>query len=132
MKKIILSLGLMSLFMLFTAMSCDDDDNPTTCLDILQNLQSQKEIVETLAATSVCNENFECRYIAFGSKACGGPKTYLIYTTSIDTLALASLVQDYNQLESEYNVTCNQISDCTAPQPPIGFDCDNNQCIPVF
>lgn len=133
MKKIVLNLGFMSLFMLITAMQCDDDEfYTTTCEGQIQNLSFLKSDIEAMANASICSEEFECRYIAFGSKPCGGPWEFLIYTTSIDTLTLASLVETYNQMESEYNINCDAISDCSTPQPPTGFECENNQCIPIF
>lgn len=134
MKKTLFLFGLMSLFILSTAMQCDDDDNigASSCDSQLETLLNLRTDIEAMASASTCSEEFECRYIGFGSKACGGPKGFLIYTTSIDTLALSSLVENYNQLERDYNISCDQHSDCSVPQVPIGFECENNQCIPIF
>lgn len=132
MKKTILLLGFMSMFMLITAMQCDEDDSPAPCQQTLQTLTEYKASIQSLAATSVCNDNFECRYIAFGSKPCGGPWEFLVYSTSIDTLQLMTFVTDYNQLEANYNLICNAVSDCSTPQPPTSFSCENNLCIPIF
>ncbi|HLT33888.1 MAG TPA: hypothetical protein VKZ98_08870 [Aquaticitalea sp.] len=131
MKKTIVLFSLMSLFMLITAMKCDKDNLDSSCEDRTRYLLQLKSDIEALATTSICSEEFSCRYIGFGSKPCGGPWEYLIYTTSIDTLALTSLVMEYNQLEANYNINCDAISDCSVPIPPIGFDCENNQCIPL-
>lgn len=132
MKKSIITLGLISLFILSTAMQCDDDDVSESCENTAEHLLGLKMNIESLASASVCSEDFECRYIAFGSKPCGGPWEYLIYSTSIDTLALTNLVTEYNQLQANYNVTCNMVSNCMAAIPPIGFECVNNQCVPIF
>ncbi len=132
MKKTIFTLGLTSLFILFTAMQCDKDDISVNCEDIQLDLLEFKSSIEELANTSICSDEFECRYIAFGSKPCGGPWEFLIYTTSIDTLTLTSLVMEYNQLEANYNFNCGAVSDCSTPQPPISFGCENNQCIPLY
>ncbi len=133
MKKIILYFCLMPLFILTTATQCEDDDSIVpNCEILLENIEDIRLEIEDIANASICSDAFECRYVPFGSKACGGPKGYLIYTTSIDTLALISRVEAYNQLESEYNSTCNQFSDCTVPPPPVGFECQNNNCIPLF
>ena len=132
MKKTFALLSLMSLFMMLTAMQCDKDDLESSCEAQSANLIQLKSDIESMANASVCGDTFECRYIAFGSKPCGGPWEFLVYSTSIDTLALTSLVMEYNQLEANYNINCNMASDCSTPQPPIGFDCENNQCIPLF
>lgn len=132
MKKSIVLLGLIPVFLLTTAMSCEEDDAPINCGQTLKVLAEYKASIESLAAQSVCGEEFECRFIAFGSKPCGGPWEFLVYTTSIDTTQLLTFVADYNQLEANYNLICNPVSDCSAPQPPTGFGCENNQCIPIF
>lgn len=132
MKKTIFTLGFMSLFILLTAMTCSKEENPSACEETQMELLQFQSDIRALANTSVCSEEYECRYIAFGSKACGGPWEFLTYTTSIDTLAFTSLVAEYNQLENNYNLNCNIVSDCSTPQPPIGFDCQNSQCIPIY
>ena len=132
MKKSIITLGLMSLFISLTAMQCDDDDVSAYCENSVENLLILKANIGALASASVCSDEFECRYIAFGSKPCGGPWEYLIYTTSIDTEELTSLVNEYNQLEADYNVNCDAVSDCMAAIPPTGFECVDSECVPVF
>jgi len=44
------------------------------------------------------------------------PWAYIIYSTSIDTLELQTLVVDYNESENNYNITCGVVSDCSVPQ----------------
>ncbi len=132
MKKSIVLFGLISLFILTTAMSCDEDDSPINCGQTAQVLAEYKASIQSLADQSVCGDEFECRYIAFGSKPCGGPWEFLVYSTSIDTMQLMTFVADYNQLEANYNLICNAVSDCSTPQPPTGFNCENNECIPIF
>ena len=113
------------------ATTCEDD-TPSNCEERLESLAELKIEIESLVNTSVCNENTSCRYMAFGSKPCGGPWSYLIYSTSIDTLELKRLVDIYNDNEEIYNIKCDAISDCAFVNPPIGFDCENNICIPVY
>lgn len=133
MKKIILYVTFTFIFSaIFIACTMPDDDNAVTCEEMIEELQQLKTTIVEYAATSVCNEEFECNYIAFGSKPCGGPWEYLIYTTSIDTEQLVILVNDYNELESNYNLLCGGTSDCSIPNEPVGFTCEDNQCIPIF
>lgn len=132
MKKITYYLTLLVVLSLFFISCTLPDDDPVTCEEMIQELEQLKITIEDYAATSVCGEGFECNYIAFGSKPCGGPWEYLIYTTSIDTEQLIIMVNDYNELENNYNELCGAISDCTIPNEPIGFTCEENQCIPVF
>ena len=132
MKKTIIFTTLIILTCSIIVACTMPDDDPVTCEYLFQDLEHFKITIEEYASASICSDEFECRYIAFGSKACGGPWSYLIYTTSIDTLELQNLVADYNERENNYNITCGAISDCSVPSPPAGFTCEDNQCIPVF
>lgn len=120
-------------FIFLTAFNCTDlDDKYNSCENRQTYLNGQREEIRAFAASSICNDNFECRYIAFGSKPCGGAWEYLIYTTSIDTLELTNLVNGFNTMEATYNEECGAISDCMAFMPPTGFDCVDNTCIPIY
>jgi hypothetical protein len=77
------------------------------------------EVMRMIANVTATDAGF-CRTIAFGSKPCGGPQQYLIYSASAtDSTALAAAVARYNALESEINKREGRISDCmmvTQPQ----------------
>ncbi len=112
---------------------CSNDDDSLSCEERETILNEQRNYIRALAEASICSEDFECRYIAFGNKPCGGPWEYLIYTTSIDTLELTNLVTDFNNIEKTFNQNgCGGMSTCDVPQPPIGFNCVDNTCIPIF
>ncbi len=116
---------------LFMAFQCEDDSN-LIMEDEQKALMVSKKIIEDLAATSVCNENTKCKFIAFGSKPCGGPWSYLIYSTSIDVEKLENMVATYNANEADFNQKWGVVSDCSAALPPRSINCENNTCIPVY
>ena len=120
------------ILMLCVATQCDDDTIGPSCNDRLDSLSELNDQIQALVNTSECSDAFECRAIAFGSKPCGGPWEYLIYTTSIDTLELQTLVDEYNSIEADYNLNCDSVSDCAFVSPPSGFECSDGQCIPQF
>jgi len=132
MKSLKLTFVLISFCFFFVATQCDEDKPPLTFEEERAELNIYKDEIEDLAATSVCNENTECLFIGFGSKPCGGPWTYLIYTNSIDVGQLLLWVDDYNQLEQELNEKWEIISDCSIASPPVGFECIDNTCNPIF
>lgn len=111
---------------------CLSDDVPSDCQNRLNYLSDLRVDILDLIDTSVCDEESECRFIGLGSKPCGGFWEYKIYTTSIDTLQLQSLVAAYNALEADYNENCDAVSNCSVPAQPIGFTCEDNQCIPIY
>ncbi|RXJ52257.1 hypothetical protein [Gelidibacter gilvus] len=131
MRKSTFVLKLAVLFLLLTAFTCDDQDD-RSCEDYVSKLEDIRTKIETLVETSECNKDLECHFLAFGSKPCGGPWSYLVYSTAIDTLELRSLVDAYNKMEQEYNVACQQYSDCMFVSPPLRLECENNKCIAIY
>ncbi len=109
--------------------SCEDDDSQEG--DRIE-LDALKTSIEDLAATSVCSETAECKFIGLGSKPCGGPWEYLIYSTSIDVEQLEDLVEDYNKKEADFNAKWGIASDCALANPPSSINCENNRCVAVF
>lgn len=129
--KTITLLSLSCLFILLTAFTCDEQDS-LSCEERISKLNAMQSTIQNFAETSVCNDNFECRSIPFGSKPCGGPWSYLVYSTSIDTLKLTNLVDTYNQLEKILNSECGRTSDCAFVNPPQQLQCKNNNCIATY
>lgn len=100
--------------------------------DDLAELNNLKEEIELLVDSGVCSENSDCDSIAFGSKACGGPKTYLVFSTSINVELLQQKVETYNALENSFNKKWGIISDCSMPSPPTKVECINGKCTAIY
>lgn len=146
MKKTLRLLSFLSFSLLLMAFQCDsNDDEPiiinnsfsncegiTNCEDITSCLNNLQIEIDELVNASICSEDFECRYIAFGAKPCGGPWSYLTYSTSIDTLQLTNLVENYNTTQENFNMNCGGASDCAFISPPTSLECLDNICIPVY
>ena len=103
-----------------------------------QQQLDQKEITDleheimALVNSSVCTNETECAFIAFGSKACGGPNSYLVYSNSIDTDLLIRKVTLYNQMQHDYNIEYGIISTCDVPPQPTSVICENNKCKALY
>lgn len=132
MKKSISKFILVPLCLFLFSTQCKDDIAPFTQEQETQELSLLRQSIENLASQSVCNESTECAYIAFGSKPCGGPWSYLVYSNSINTEELESMVEGYNQKEALYNTSWNIISECSIVNPPSSLICENNTCIAVY
>lgn len=98
----------------------------------LAELTSLQEEIELLIDAGICSENSDCDYLAFGSKACGGPKAYLVFSTSIDVALLQQKVATYNALENAFNKKWGIISDCSFLLPPTSVACINGNCKAVY
>lgn len=111
--------------------SCSDTSDETRDLE-KQQLKVLKNEIEQMVEASQCSENSECDFIAFGSKPCGGPWSYIVYPTSIDVESLKSKVEYYNEQENLFNIKWEVISDCLFVGPPSGVECVDGKCEAVY
>ncbi len=75
--------------------------------------------VMTMIGDPTCANVAQCRTTAFGSKPCGGPWRYLVYSTAVtDSVKLAALVGRYNEMEAQINQREGRMSDCRMVLPP--------------
>jgi predicted transcriptional regulator len=130
MKKIILLLVLFSSIII----SCEilESSNNNTQEEELAELIAHHDYILSLVASATCSSNSTCEYVAVGSKACGGPKSYLVYPSSMETSLLLEQVTIYNLKEQQYNQKWGIVSDCMFVSPPIRVDCINNKCVAIY
>jgi hypothetical protein len=86
---------------------------------VLNGPDSLRAVIEAARGEPGCTAEGQCRAIAFGAKPCGGPWSYLVYSTATaDTLRLAEAVAAYNRREADLNREQNRSSDCLFVSPP--------------
>lgn len=122
---------LKTIALLAIVLSCANNTESTKA-DDLAELNALQEEIELLIDSGVCSENSDCDYVAFGSKACGGPKAYLVFSTSIDVELLQQKVEKYNALENAYNQKWDIISDCAYLLPPTSVACISGKCTAIY
>jgi hypothetical protein len=85
------------------------------------------DIVEYIG-TPYCSGEDDCRIIGAGSKPCGGPWMYLIYSAStVDEEHLQGLVSEHASYEDYMNMKYGYMSTCDVPAPPI-LECHEGIC----
>ena len=94
----------------------------------LEQLEAKKTVIENYINTFSCSESLGCNYIAFGSKPCGGPRTYLVFSNSINLTQLQEMVAEFNEMDHLRNIQTNAVSDCSVPLPPNEIGCVNGVC----
>lgn len=94
-------------------------------------LQAQLNDIENFVESGNCDQASECTYMAIGSKACGGPSAYIIFSKDIDVAALKIMVDRYTQDQEIYNKENNVVSDCSLVNPPQKIDCLDGNCIEI-
>jgi hypothetical protein len=74
---------------------------------------------KALVKTDGCSPAGECRTAPVGSKACGGPRYYLVYCSrTTDSAALFRKLDAVAAAEREYNTRYKIVSTCEFRLPP--------------
>lgn len=112
------------LFVLLPSFQCDEENNRTTP-EILA--EKKQEILNYIQSFSCANAT-GCLSIAFGAKPCGGPREFLVYPNTVDQTTLETLVEEYYEMDNQYNIETGAVSDCMVVDPPNNIDCVNGVC----
>ena len=108
-------------------MACSKEATLTPAEDDQKLTQLGKEI-EDFAKNKTCSGGDNCRTMAMGSKPCGGPTSYIIYSLSkTDEKQLSDKVKQYTDLQKELNIKYNRASDCMFLTLPT-VNCLNGVC----
>lgn len=79
--------------------------------------------------SAACDTAQQCKTIAVGHKACGGPETYLAWSTkSSDGTKLRSLADAYGAQRKRENLAAGMMSTCSAVMDP-GATCSAGRCV---
>jgi hypothetical protein len=74
---------------------------------------------KALVKAEGCNSAGECRTAPVGSRACGGPRYYLVYCSrTTDSAALFRKLESVSAAERDYNKRYNVMSTCEFRMPP--------------
>jgi hypothetical protein len=84
-----------------------------------QNLQRLEAEARALANASGCTTAGSCQSAAVGAKACGGPRSYVVYcATTTDVPRLTQALEALRKAEEAYNQRHGIVSDCAMVLPP--------------
>jgi len=91
--------------------------------DDSERLKELHSVIEKEIGTPSANEPSQCKLIAFGSKPCGGPARYLVYSTmKTNEDRLKQLVSEFNQRAKKINEERKILSDCRfVTEPRLEF-----------
>jgi len=80
---------------------------------------SLEDQAKALVKTDGCSSAGECRTAAVGSRACGGPRYYLVYCSrTTDSAALFRKLDAVAAAEREFNAKYQIVSTCEFRSPP--------------
>lgn len=96
------------------------EGNPRTEEGDRAQLERMREEIQALIGDAAGTSIADCRSAAIGSKPCGGPWAYIVYSaSSTDPTELASRLAEYNAFEAEMNALYGYVSDCSIPNRPV-------------
>jgi len=104
-----------------------EDDQEITA----KNLEKQLAEIHSVISADSCSESNQCSFLAYGSKACGGPQGYILFSNQVDVEALTAMVDNYTKAEDAYNRKFGIISNCMHVAPPTQLACENGKCVLV-
>jgi hypothetical protein len=77
-----------------------------------------------------CAKSTDCTTVAVGSRACGGPNGYVVYSIlSSNAQDIRSLAQLTTKLEHEYNADNSVVSICSLVMPPKPMCDETEKCV---
>ncbi|MGW8121992.1 hypothetical protein ACV07N_04970 [Roseivirga echinicomitans] len=91
-------------------------------------LEELKQNIEAIALDKSCDGLGDCKVLAYGQKACGGPTAYVIYNGEIDEELLVEKCNEYTLLEGEINRRFGLVSDCSLLIVPE-VTCVEGKCV---
>jgi hypothetical protein len=86
--------------------------------------------IQALIGNAACTDSSQCRTVAVGARACGGPQGYLAWSTlQTDGDALSTLAERYKAERQAQIKEKGEISDCRFLADP-GATCRSGTCQP--
>jgi len=125
MKKILFFI-IPVMFVISLIVACTDRNEPKPNDDQaeLEKLYSE---IEKLASQYTCENAGDWKFTAIGSKACGGASAYIAYSVKIDESSFLKKVNQFTQMQADYNKKWGAYSDCALVAQPKSVICDNGK-----
>lgn len=95
-------------------------------------LNKQFEELRAISESVSCTDPSTWKFTAVGNKACGGPATYMAYSTEINESTFLEKVKTYTQAEKDFNAKWGAISDCSIQNPPSGIECVDGKASLIY
>jgi hypothetical protein len=90
-----------------------------------------RESIARQVGTATCSSPAVCRALPLGSKPCGGPRRYLVYSLEVtDSARLAADAARYSQTEAQRNREKGLVSDCSMLMEPQ-VSCVSRRCVAI-
>ncbi len=123
---------ILGLLFVFGTSSCNNDNGGLTIEQERLLLNETLENLVDISESVSCEDSDDWRFAPIGSKACGGPKGYIAYAVSIDTVQFFAKLEQYRNDENQFNAKWGIFSDCALVQSPSDVACENGKAVLVY
>ncbi|WP_440054640.1 hypothetical protein ACSLBF_00185 [Pseudoalteromonas sp. T1lg65] len=113
-----------------TANSAEQQSASKLLKDVSQDdIGKAMAALELLVENKHCDNDNQCKVIAVGSRACGGPSSYHVFSTQNGNVKeITAQAEAITKLESHYNAQKQMMSICQHLAEP-STQCLNNKCV---
>lgn len=94
-------------------------------------LDKLKASIESMAAKEKCTNSADWTFSPLGTKACGGPVSYIAYPKKNEATILPK-IEEYAAKMSEFNKKYNITSDCMMATEPTGVKCQSEKAVLIY
>ncbi|KQQ32933.1 hypothetical protein ASF61_12620 [Duganella sp. Leaf126] len=123
------SAGLLLLMTSACASAPPAADPPPAAAVSAATIDSLWQQIQAASANAVCDNSSQCHALGVGAKACGGPESYIAWSSKQDDgAALKQLVARHAAARRADNVREAVMSTCSMVSPP-GASCQANRCV---
>lgn len=84
--------------------------------------------IDSIIGNENCTDASKWKFTAIGSKACGGPSSYIAYPAKLEEEILPKVTQ-FTSMQSAFNTKYGLMSDCAMVMPPVEIRCENGKAI---
>lgn len=107
--------------------SCEEKDFSSSKEKDELEMSNLRREIDKMSNQVSCENPADWKFVAIGSKPCGGANGYITYSNKIDEALFLEKVAMFNQKQQAFNVKWNLISDCMALLPPKSIECVNGK-----
>lgn len=95
------------------------------------NMLKLRTEIENLINEEHCTDAKDWRISPLGSKACGGPASYIAYPIKLEREILPKITE-FNRQSSAYNLEYGAMSDCAVTASPTKIVCESGRAVLVY
>lgn len=113
--------------LVFSFAGCEEKDFSSSKEKDELEMSNLRREIDKMSNQVGCENSVDWKFVAIGSKACGGATGYVAYSNRINEALFLEKVAMFNQKQKAFNVKWNLVSDCMALLPPKSIECVNGK-----